>query len=75
VYKTLEDLENDLLGLFKRDKISEARQWLASEGYIQRRRNPIHKMDNTPQCLFMPGRVQKSMAQRGLSEGAAKELS
>ncbi len=55
------DLENYILGIYKRDKIIEAIKYLDKKGFIETGSNPLHPFDRTTHYLFHPKAVQSAI--------------
>lgn len=49
IYKKSEEMQEELLHLFGRNKIVDNTVWLVSAGYLHSRRNPIYRWDKTLQ--------------------------
>jgi hypothetical protein len=49
IYKKSEEMQEELLHLFGRNKIVDNTVWLVSTGYLHSRRNPIYRWDKTLQ--------------------------
>jgi hypothetical protein len=58
VWKSIPDLEAELLGLFGERKISIALNWLKQSGYLESRNNPLYPYDRTLQYLFNATAIQ-----------------
>jgi hypothetical protein len=52
IWKTTDDLQTDLMGIWGKTKIETARKWLVSKGFIRQRRNPHHNWDKTYQYFY-----------------------
>lgn len=62
VYKSAEELVDDLLGMYKDKSVRAALKKLIDAGFIQQRRNPRFQFDNKPQYLFVVDKVQEGVA-------------
>lgn len=67
IYKSQEELQDDMLGLFGETKIAKATRWLISAGYLATRSNPHYKWDHKAQYLFCTAKVQADMSQKYVS--------
>jgi hypothetical protein len=61
IYKSYEDLANDLIGLYGEKKIREALTTLVERGYIEVRQNPKNPYDRTKQFRFLRDTVQTAL--------------
>lgn len=61
VYKTAENLKDELLGLFADTKITAAVKLLKKKGFIETRNNPAYGWDRTLQYLFKAEAVQQAV--------------
>jgi hypothetical protein len=55
------DLESYILGIYKRDNIIKAIQYLERKGFIKTGSNPLHPFDRTTHYLFHPKAVQAAI--------------
>jgi hypothetical protein len=60
-WKTGEDLESDLLGLFSGKKIRAATALLIEKGYVQSRNNPKDPFDRTKQFRLLTDRLRSDL--------------
>jgi hypothetical protein len=61
VYASTEKIVEDLMALYKKDKVQSAIDWLVEVGFISRRNNPRFGWDRTWQYLFNPDFVNNAL--------------
>lgn len=61
VYKSVEDLAVDLLGLYGERKVRDSLAFLVSRQYVQTRPNPKNTYDRTKQYQLLPERVSAAL--------------
>lgn len=61
VWKTMSDIQDELFGIWKEDKIRSCRMWLEENKFLLKRRNPKHGWDRTLQYMINVGQVQMSI--------------
>lgn len=66
IYKSVAELQEELMGLFGETKISTALKMLETKGYVNTRNNPKYGWDRTIQYLFNTKTIQSVILRNGV---------
>lgn len=61
IWKSVNELGEELLGLFGETKIGKSLLWMCEKKFLEKRRNPKYGWDRTLQYAFQPENVQKAL--------------